>query len=125
MKLEQDKLYHIYNQGNNREQIFYNSENYLYFLRKFRQFVLPHCDVLAYCLMPNHFHFLINSNEKSVETVQIGGISMNKVTNGFRLLLSDYAQKINDIPGINYSTAHTNVMLIHAKAFYKSVVLTK
>jgi putative transposase len=96
MKLEQDRLYHIYNQGNNKERIFYNSENYLYFLRKFRQLVLPHCDVIAYCLMPNHFHFLINSNKNSVELVQIGGIFMNKVTNGFRLLLSDYAQEINE-----------------------------
>ena len=59
MVFEEGHLYHLFNQGNNREQIFYSRENYLYFLTKIREHILPHADILAWCLMPNHFHLMI------------------------------------------------------------------
>ena len=34
MYFEKDTLYHIYNQGNNKQKIFFNRENYLFFLKK-------------------------------------------------------------------------------------------
>ena len=34
-------------------------ENYVYFLMKMRRHLLPLVDLLCYCLMPNHFHFLL------------------------------------------------------------------
>ena len=57
--LEPDAFYHIYNRGINSEKIFDTEENYLFFLLKFKIYLNPVCDVFAYCLMPNHFHFLI------------------------------------------------------------------
>jgi putative transposase len=52
--------YHLYNRGNDRQTIFLERENYLYFLRQFRRYLVEDTlDVLAYCLMPNHYHFLI------------------------------------------------------------------
>ncbi len=99
MKLIENKLYHFYNQGNNRDNIFFTRENYLYFLKNFRKFVLPHCDVLAYCLMPNHFHSLINTNEKSLMEKKVGGLTLTALNNGFRQLLSVYAQAINKQEG--------------------------
>jgi putative transposase len=59
MSYQPHKIYHIYNQGNNREPIFFKEENYKYFLRKVEKYFLPIVDVLCYCLMPNHFHFLV------------------------------------------------------------------
>ena len=59
MQFEPNTLFHIYNQGNNRQPIFFRPENYLFFLRKMRQYLLPHGDLLCYCLMPNHFHWLL------------------------------------------------------------------
>ena len=59
MQFEKDYIYHIYNQGNNRQKIFYNRENYLYFLQKIRTYILPYSDILAWCLMPNHFHLMV------------------------------------------------------------------
>lgn len=53
-------VYHIYNQGNNRRKIFYKEENYYFFLKKVKTHILPYADVLAWCLMPNHFHFMID-----------------------------------------------------------------
>ena len=59
MHFENGHLYHIYNQGNNRQKIFFSRENYLFFLTKIRKYILPHADILAWCLMPNHFHLMI------------------------------------------------------------------
>lgn len=59
MIFECGSLYHVYNQGNNRQKIFFNHDNYLFFLKKLKRHVLPHADILAWCLMPNHFHLMV------------------------------------------------------------------
>ncbi|ANF50107.1 transposase [Chryseobacterium glaciei] len=57
--IEADRFYHIYNRGINGENIFKSDRNYLFFLNKMAEFIIPVCDVYAYCLMPNHFHLLV------------------------------------------------------------------
>jgi putative transposase len=66
MHFEKESLYHIYNQGNNRQKIFFSQENYLFFLRKIKIHVLPYADILAWCLMPNHFHLMVWVKEVEV-----------------------------------------------------------
>jgi REP element-mobilizing transposase RayT len=53
-----DVYYHIYNRGNNREAIFFEPENYLYFVKKIKEYLVPVADVLVYCLMPTHYHIV-------------------------------------------------------------------
>jgi len=65
VKISDNTYYHIYNRGNNKEPIFFENENYLFFLSQFKKHVLPFCEVYAYCLMPNHFHFFILVNDKT------------------------------------------------------------
>ena len=95
MKIIADEIYHIYNQGNNREVIFKTDNDYIEFLQLFRRFVFPHCKVLAYCLMPNHFHFEIYATAYSASMKKIGNIELSVLSNGFRLLQSNYAQSFN------------------------------
>ena len=95
MQLQPDSVYHIYNQGNNRQPIFKSHNDYLLFLNKVRRFVFPYCDILAYCLMPNHFHFLVNTTDKSIAEIKQGSLEVTQLTNGFRLLLSQYALDFN------------------------------
>ena len=63
MNIEKEYLYHIYNQGNNRKKIFFQQENYLFFLDKIKTYVTPYADILAWCLMPNHFHLMVYVRE--------------------------------------------------------------
>ncbi|MEG4851052.1 transposase [Microcoleus sp. B5-D4] len=52
--------YHVYNRGNNRQLIFFERENYIDFLRQLRNHLIIHgVDIIAYCLMPNHYHLLV------------------------------------------------------------------
>ena len=51
--------YHVYNRGNGHDRIFRNPGNYDYFLNKYWEYMSPHWDTNAWCLMPNHFHFII------------------------------------------------------------------
>ena len=56
-------IYHIYNRGSHRESIFREPDNYLFVLRKIKNYSSElHLVILAYCLMPNHFHLLIRQD---------------------------------------------------------------
>jgi REP element-mobilizing transposase RayT len=81
MQFEIDNIYHIYNQGNNKQKIFHSDENYLYFIKLYRKFVLPHSDLLVYCLMPNHFHFLVNTNSQSTKIRKVGSLNLSDLSN--------------------------------------------
>ena len=52
--------YHLYNRGAHRRSIFYTDEDYRAFLTRLKGHVRDcHIAVIAYCLMPNHFHLLV------------------------------------------------------------------
>ena len=53
-----DQYYHFYNRGNNRQAVFFERDNYVYFLKGIRKYLCEYVDVLAYCLMPTHYHLL-------------------------------------------------------------------
>lgn len=58
--------YHIYNRANADDLLFTSDENYLYFLKKYENYILPLADTFCYCLMSNHFHFLIRIKEQKI-----------------------------------------------------------
>lgn len=95
MEFFKNELYHIYNRGNNQQKIFFKPGNYIYFLKKVRSYLLPHCDILSYSLMPNHFHFLIHSDERTIIKKTIRFQPKNVLSEGIRVLLSSYTQAIN------------------------------
>ena len=63
--LEPDTFYHIFNRGNNRENLFYKPENYLYFLKKYGKYLFPVLETYAYVLLPNHFHLMVRVRKKA------------------------------------------------------------
>lgn len=56
-----DTIHHIYNRGVNRQNIFFAKEHWHFFLRRLIELFVPEkADILAYCLMPNHFHLMVS-----------------------------------------------------------------
>jgi hypothetical protein len=53
------QFYHIYNRGNNAENIFVERRNYPYFLQLYAKHIMPVAQTYAYCILRNHFHFLV------------------------------------------------------------------
>ena len=60
-----DIYYHFYNRGNNRQSIFFEPDNYLYFLKGVKKYLVPEVKVVAYCLMPTHYHILSRVKQTS------------------------------------------------------------
>lgn len=82
--LEKDKHYHIYNRGINGITIFKNDENKRYFLRLTQKHIAENVGILAYCLMNNHFHFVIQVKEDE-----------KLVSQSFSNLFNAYAKAFN------------------------------
>ncbi len=95
MKIVPYQLYHIYNRGNNKQKIFFEKENALDFLIRIRKYLAPNCEILAYCLMPNHFHLMIYADERTAEIKEQGGLKISIFADGIKNLLSTYSQAIN------------------------------
>lgn len=55
--------YHLFNRANGWEQLFRSEDNYNYFLRRYIKYMSPVCSTYAYCLLPNHFHFLVRIHD--------------------------------------------------------------
>jgi len=88
--------YHIYNRGNNREAIFFDSDNYLYFLKKIKEYLVPVADILVYCLMPTHYHVLVRVREP--QTSEISDAKNHQVlpvSNAMMKLSVSYTKAIN------------------------------
>jgi putative transposase len=51
--------YHVYNRSANKQDIFLRSSNYHYLIGVIKRFVSKGIQVIACCLMPNHYHFLL------------------------------------------------------------------
>ena len=95
MNLIEGEVYHVFNRGNNKQPIFLRPENYQYFLFGVEKHLNPVCDILAWCLMPNHFHLLIHANTNSTSIIENGGFKRQRFSQGIKQLLSSYTKAIN------------------------------
>jgi putative transposase len=104
MQFNPGRFYHVYNQGNDRQKLFDDkSDDYLVFLRLTRRYILPHVEIIAYCLMPNHFHMMVMTDERCLKTSLSGRIEINCVSFGFKSLLSSYTRIVNKRRGCSGS----------------------
>jgi putative transposase len=84
--------YHIYNRGNNGENLFIEPRNYDYFLKLYGHHIYPIAETYAYCLMKNHFHLLVR-------------IRPEPDLPGFK-----------NLAGLDYSKAFSNLFNAYSKA---------
>ncbi len=79
-----EQYYHVYNRGAGKHVIFFSDRNYRYLLHLAALHSRRHgSTIVAYCLMPNHYHFLVR---------QDGTESLSRFIN---VLFSSYVQGVN------------------------------
>lgn len=124
MDFTNGQIYHVFNRGNNSQTVFFARENYLFFLDKIRKSILPHADILDWCLMPNHFHLMIEVNCVEVEISE--QVTQVRVSEGFTssetLTKSARMRTLNDSIGImlrSYSRAIQKQQKITGSLFQK------
>ncbi len=97
--LEYGQYYHIYNRGNNGETLFRNPHNYHYFMELYAKHVSPIADTFAYCLLPNHFHFVVQIKAET-EIQEIAKIrKISTPSHSFGNLFNAFAKSINKAYG--------------------------
>ncbi len=79
--LVEDKFYHIYNHANGCENLFIAKSDYILFLKKYETYATPYFDIYCYCLMPNHFHFLVKV--KSINELKMKGYNESENIHNF------------------------------------------
>lgn len=63
IQFKQGSYYHIFNRGADRRSIFRQEENYHLVLRLMKRYSqLLQVTIIAYCLLPNHYHWLIRQD---------------------------------------------------------------
>lgn len=92
---ESGAIYHIFNRGNNKENIFIEEKNYYYFLQQLKKYILPIADVYAYCLLKNHFHLLLRIKDEKYLPEKV----KNKLHQPFSNLFNSYSKSINKMYG--------------------------
>lgn len=92
--LEPSQYYHFYNRGNNRDHIFIEKENYYYFLKLIKKYLIPILDIYSYCLLPNHFHLIVRIKEDENLPIKIQE-NKTKIHQPFSNLFNAYVKAFN------------------------------
>lgn len=92
LTFEPNCFYHFYNRGNNKDNIFIEEENFNYFLNLMKKHLLPIADVYSYCLLSNHFHFVLKIKEEKDFPEKYKSISVSRA---FSNLFNAYTKAFN------------------------------
>ena len=98
--LQPGVAYHIFNRGNNRENLFVEERNYRYFLQLYAHYIEPVAYTYAYCLLRNHFHLLVRARPlgSSVQTPKVSQ-KVLRPSQQFSNLFNAYAKAFNQVYG--------------------------
>lgn len=78
------QYYHVYNRGAGKQRIFFIEDNYQYLVQLMAGYARKYyVTVIAYCLMPNHYHFMLRQE------------SDRPLSKFINVLFSTYAQAVN------------------------------
>ncbi|MGV3509050.1 MAG: transposase [Sphingobacteriaceae bacterium] len=98
--LQINTFYHIFSRAIGEEKLFRNEENYRYFLNQFKKYINPVADTYGYCLLPNHFHFLVKIKDDQDIITNLLNTTKQKLTpectmQSFSNFLNSYTKSIN------------------------------
>ena len=94
-----DHFYHFYNRGNNRQIVFFERDNYLYFLRGIKKYLREYVEIIVYCLMPTHYHILARvrqtSESQTSEVLKSSETSTSEISRAMQKFGISYTKAIN------------------------------
>jgi REP element-mobilizing transposase RayT len=131
------EYYHVFNRGNNKGEIFRDADDYSFFLNRLREALYPsdrtvadghHLQgrylrkelpansfgLVAFCLMPNHFHFLLlQKGEVSISALML------KLMGGYAKYINKKYQRIGSLFQDQCKATHIvdDVQLLHTSAY--------
>lgn len=128
--LEKGNYYHIYNRGNNGNDVFFDSANYLHFLKLYAKYIAPIAETYAWCLLKNHFHFLIYTklnheiihDDLKYSTIQ--ATSEVDPSKQFGFLFNAYTQAVNKKFGRTGSIFENPFVrkLVNSESYLKNLI---
>ena len=105
-------IYHIYNRGNDHKPIFHSEEDYLVFLELLQRYLLKpsriyqrlknysdKIELLAFCLMENHFHFLLKQISNNVREISE---FMQSILTSYSMIFNNRNNKVGHLWESNY-----------------------
>jgi REP element-mobilizing transposase RayT len=112
--------YHIYNRACGEEKIFVEEKNYGFFMDLFEERMLEYVDLFCYCLIPNHFHFLVR-----IKPIQSDESSEVNYARKFGNFFAAYAQSFNNLYNRkgNLFTQNFRRKLIRDSDYLRTVVI--
>ncbi len=105
--LSPSKTYHIYGRATGNEVLFRSDENYDFFLKLYKKYIVPLAHTYCYCLMSNHYHFLVRLKDekelrenfpKKKETIVVSQDKLKvekHISQQFSNFLNSYAKAYN------------------------------
>ncbi len=100
-KLIPGNTYHIFNRANGSDKLFVIEDDYFYFLQKLNRYILPVAHIISYCLIPNHFHLLVEIKEFEPSVLKL-------------------SKQFNKSPYLYLSKAFSNFFNSYTKSFNKA-----
>src|SRR3990172_2577520 len=93
-----NQYYHFYNRGAHRVSIFKESDNYLFVIRKVKKYLREfELTMIAYCLMPNHYHFLVRQDGEHA-----AGLLLQRVFNSYSKAYNNRYKHVGTLFEDNY-----------------------
>lgn len=75
-QLSKSLLYHIFNRGHNKREIFHSPRDYLYFIKLLARYSKRfNFKVYHWVIMPNHYHFLLEADNPERLSSILAGIA--------------------------------------------------
>jgi REP element-mobilizing transposase RayT len=114
--MQTGQTYHVFNHANGREDLFPAPGNYHQFLVKLHRHLSDTTDILAFCLMPNHFHLAVHVPETRILTERDASFASlteeeisNRISKSFSNLFSSHTLTVNRMHGRTGSLFRPNM----------------
>ena len=109
------EYYHVFNRGNQKQKIFFEDENYEFFICRLEKY-LKECGpgLIAYCLMPNHYHLLLQEEvDKGIPKL------MHKLQTSYAKAINRRYYKVGHLFQGSYKKVNvqTNTQFLHLSGY--------